>query len=510
MSIRVGIDLGTTNSVCAMSTDKRINYIKIDNSFMLPSCLYDDGKIKIVGNRAKSRGQLHPENYISSSKRKMEDSQYSYTIGKKTYSPEDVATEILKKIYEEVKKQTQETEIDAVITIPAIFRDYAIGATIRAGHRAGFHQVTTLKEPISSVIAHGIQSGDNGNYMVVDLGGGTLDISIVKVDNQKYNTLNVGGDSRLGGDDFTKIIQDMIEEEILLGQEYGYLDFSVVDIYDNAVLQEIFKDNETYLRVKQNILQHAEEAKIALSYENETIIDIPHLYKRNDQMISFQMKITRQNFEKKAERLFQRFRDSIQDALQSVYQEEGISKDDIDKIIFAGGSMNLLKAKQIVQDIFNKKPLDKDLDLIVAQGAALYSGTEGPDPIEVINRLPYNLGIEIYSKELHPIIKKGTRFPADIEETNPYFTVEDNQVSILFSVYEGNYLAKAADPQNKKIYEFTMYGLRPQPKGEACVRLTFSLNKEGMLHIHAQDVEGIAPAYDNSINWNEYRKVEEE
>ena len=514
MTLKVGIDLGTTNSACAIINENgQVEYIKFDQNYLLPSCLFDDGSTKLIGQNAKNRGRLKPEYCIRSSKRVMGEQDYRYTVGNKEYTPEDVATEILTRIYQELVNQFGndiKDGIDVVITVPALFRDYAIRSTMKAGYRAGFRKVTTLKEPISSVIAHGIESHEDGNYMVIDLGGGTLDISIVKVEKHNYRTMNVGGDFDLGGDDFTQVIQEMIQEEILNNSQYGYLDFSSEHIDDNPILKQIFETDEDYLRTKSKIATHAEATKIALSSERETVVDIPNLYKRNGQPVSFTMTITRQEFENKASRLFNRYRDSIEDALQKANQEVGIHKDDIDKIIFAGGSMNIPKAREIVQEIFNKQPLDQELDLLVAKGAALYKGNG--DMIHITNRLAYNIGVEIISGELHPIIEKGKEYEDKdhIVDTKQYETVSDNQVSIAFEIYEGNYLEKAKDPQNKKIYSFIINGLRPQPKGGAKVNVTLSLTKEGMLYIHAEDIEGIAAPYDNAIDWNKLRKEVEE
>ena len=516
--INVGIDLGTTNSVCAwMNEQSQIQYIQFDNNILLPSYLYDDGNHQYVGMTAKNRGLLHPQNVISSAKRHMDDLSYQYTIGGHQYTPQDVATEVLKKIYQEIQKQIyQDNEINAMITVPANFRDSAISATIHAGKNAGFHDVRILKEPIASVIAHGYTTKEMGNFMVVDLGGGTLDISIINVQNRRYNAINVAGDVHLGGDDFTKIIQNMIEEEILNNGAYGYLDFSVDHIDDNSALKMILKGNEELLKIKAKIAEKSEQAKIALSVENETTVDIPRLFQKNGENINFQMTIKREDFEKRANRLFKRFEDAIEDAMNVAYNHHELAQKGINKVIFAGGSMNLPKTKQIVQKLIQMTPIDGDLDRIVATGAAIYAASvfDGsipvPDPVEeVTGVLPYHIGVRIVTGELNPILMKDTQYPTG-RVTSEYQTVEDYQTSIYFEVYEGNVLENAYDVNNKKIFEFTVNGLRSQLKGEAKVLVTFEIDENGMLYIHAEDEEGIAPSYDNRdqpLNWNIERKV---
>ena len=505
MAVEVGIDLGTTNSVCAiMKEDGKVEIVEFDHERILPSSLYDDGKI-IVGRRAKQRGMMHPENYISSSKRHMEEENYYFRQCQGKYTPEDVAKEILEKIYNQVQKQTGASEINAVITIPANYRNYAIGATKKAGIRAGFNKVKTLKEPISSVIAYGIEKDADGIYMVIDLGGGTDDLSVVRVEGNEYRTVYTGGDPRLGGDDFTEVIEKMIEDEIL---ENNQMDFSVESITGNAMLESVFSTNEEYLKSKSRIKSKAEEAKRDLSVQRETTVDIPSLYKRAGEPVSFQMVIKREEFERRARNLFNKFTDCIEDALASIKNEEDINKEDITNVVFAGGSMNLPRAKEIVSEIFQQEPLDRDLDTIVATGAAVYSKgmTEDNSPVVVSHKLNYNIGVNVVSGELSPIIPRGTELPMKESVTERYITVNDDQIAISFAVVEGNVLSNYKDPENKVIYNFTISGLRPQPAGQAKVDITFTLTEEGMLVIHAEDIEHIAESYDNSIDWNSLRK----
>ena len=505
MAVEVGIDLGTTNSVCAiMKEDGKVEIVEFDHERILPSSLYDDGKI-IVGRRAKQRGIMHPENYISSSKRHMEEENYYFRQCQGKYTPEDVAKEILEKIYNQVQKQTGASEINAVITIPANYRNYAIGATKKAGIRAGFNKVKTLKEPISSVIAYGIEKDADGIYMVIDLGGGTDDLSVVRVEGNEYRTVYTGGDPRLGGDDFTEVIEKMIEDEIL---ENNQMDFSVESITGNAMLESVFSTNEEYLKSKSRIKSKAEEAKRDLSVQRETTVDIPSLYKRAGEPLSFQMVIKREEFERRAKNLFNKFTDCIEDALASIKNEEDINKEDITNVVFAGGSMNLPRAKEIVSEIFQQEPLDRDLDTIVATGAAVYSKgmTEDNSPVDVSHKLNYNIGIGVFSGELDPIIPRGTEFPMKESISKTYENAVDNQTTISFRIIEGNELSNYLDSKNKEIYSFDMIGFRERPKGETKVFLTFTLTEEGMLVIHAEDKEHIAESYDNSIDWNSLRK----
>ena len=518
MAITVGIDLGTTNSACAIYKDRQLQYIKFDHLEILPSCLYDDGKSLLIGKRAKARGLIHPEYYIASAKRKMGESNYYFKAGNKEYSPEDVATEVLKRIYNEIKEQTGESDISAIVTIPANFRDYALNATKRAGRRAGFKNVKTLKEPISSAIANGIGDNEtNGKYIVIDLGGGTLDLSVVSVNKYKFRVLYTGGNPDLGGDDFTDVIIKIIEDEILNNEQYGYLDVSYDNIDASPVLQNIFKSNEEYLKLKSKIADHAEKAKIALSYEQTTYIDIPKLYNRNGNDISFSMELSRQRFEQKAQRLFNHFQDSIEDALKAIQRTENLTIDDIDKVIFAGGSMNLPKVKEIVYNFLKKEPLDKDLDKIVAAGAAIFAYSKFEDEgdfdktgtkekLEVSDMLYYNLGILVNSGELSPIIEKGSMHPPAIEKTRAYYTPTDYCTSLHIAIYEGNVLSNAKDPANKLLYEFNINGLASKPAGKVRVDVTFRLDEEGILHVRAEDVDGIAKPYDSDVNWNELKK----
>lgn len=471
----VGIDLGTTNTVCC-SFNNNFEFIKNKRGYILPSVLlYKDEKVSI-GDTAKQRAVRYPENVILSSKTFMGDFEKIWSIDGKSFTPTDVAREILKEINISAKKHfdTEET-IQAVITVPAYFTSSQSDETRRAAVDAGFEVIGIITEPMAAAIAYGIDESE-GNIFVVDIGGGTFDLCLLNLSKtydgkKKFSTVHIDGDAKLGGDDFDKIVEDLCYSH--LRTQYA-IDFSSLS---NSGL-----DVEMYNQAKQKIRAKSEQAKVALSDASETDIEIANLYTKNDEYVNFKFTITREQFEKASLTLFNK----IKRIVTRFMDNAEIEADEIDKIILVGGSANIPYIRQFICDYFRKEPFaDKDLSRLVSMGAALFAtknDTLVSTKLIIEDILSHSLGIEIVNDKFSPILLVGEKYP--ITKTQEYYTVNDYQKSVKINVYEGE--------NRENVHENTFYGgfeLTDIRQGLAGVpiQVNFEMREDRTLHITAWD-----------------------
>ncbi|MCD7808949.1 MAG: Hsp70 family protein [Erysipelotrichaceae bacterium] len=480
--VTVGIDLGTTNTVVSIMENEKAHIVEIDQSSLMPSEFYYNKKknIRQVGKIAKNRRLMDPENGIKSTKRTMDSLDKLYSASGESFSSQDIAVEILLKVKEAVNKYLEkEEELVAVITVPNNFSTSAVENTQQAGLRAGFHEVTILKEPIASVLAYGEAiKHDHATYFVSDFGGGTYDIAVIRYDGVDYEVLATGGNEHLGGDDFTNAMIDYINELIFNKEQF---DFSADTIENNILLQSLFENNKIYQRAKARIAEKAEHTKIVLSHQSEEDIEILKLFMRNDEIVNFDYHITAKEFENypKTQRLLGSFRKSIEDVITKL-ERQNLSINDIDYIIYAGGSMNIPQVQNIVKELLpNKTILDNNLDTIVAIGASCYDGNH------IKPRINYNLGLRVDETKMSVIIPEQSQYP--IQQSKVYTTIEDNQTAVDFEAYEGNVKDNIYDQSNHYLGTLHISGITPQKAGKPVIQVTFSLTKEGILEIVAVD-----------------------
>lgn len=490
----VGIDLGTTNTVCC-SFNNNFEFIKNKRGYILPSVLlYKDDKITI-GDTAKQRAVRYPDNVISSSKTYMGDFDKVWEIDNKKFTPTNVASEILKEINNSAKKHfNTEDTIQAVITVPAYFTSSQSDETRNAAVEAGFEVVGIITEPMSAAIAYGIDES-NGNIFVVDIGGGTFDLCLLNLsktsDNKKkFNTLHIDGDSKLGGDDFDKVIEDMCYS--YLRTQYA-MDFSSLS---NSGLTE-----EMYNQARQKIKQKAEQAKVALSDALETDIDIANLYTKNDEPVNFRYTVTREAFEKASMPLFNK----IKRIVTRFIDNAEIENEDIDKIILVGGSANIPYIRQFICEYFGQEPFaDKDLSKLVAMGAALYASkndTLVSTKLVIEDILSHSLGVEIVGEKFSPILKAGEKYP--LTRTQEYYTVYDYQKNVKINVYEGE--CKENIHNNTFYGGFVLDNIRQGLAGVP-IQVNFEMHEDRTLHITAWD-ESTGARETKTISINKGKKV---
>jgi molecular chaperone DnaK len=464
MKIQVGIDLGTTNSVVAYMLDGRIEYIKFRNKDSIPSVMmYQNGKI-IIGDNAKKKSNLYPENYIKSSKTHMGDMKKTWEIEDRSFTSTDVAKEILHEIKSAIEKVVKNTtEIEAVITVPAYFTSSQIDETKKAGELAGLIIKQIITEPVSAAIAYGFEDNINQKIFIVDIGGGTFDTAILEVKNQIFNTLSIGGDNNLGGDDFDQKILDILLKHIR--QEKGI---------NLSSLSKSGLDNEVYSKSYQTLLSKAEEVKVELSTQNEVQVSISNLFDN----YNLELTITKPEFEEASSDILYKIKKEIKITLDVA----NLNPNQIDKVVLVGGSSIIPAIRDFIIEIFNKTPYsDKPLDKLVAMGAAITVTDE--NTVQINDIISHTLGTDLINDIFSPILPKNSKYPISLSKT--YTTAYDYQKSMSILVYEG---------ENENIKDNIYYGgfnlenIDYQKKGVPKIEVTFEFDKNRILHVTAKDL----------------------
>ncbi|XME04047.1 Hsp70 family protein [Lachnospiraceae bacterium C1.1] len=483
LKVLLGIDLGTTNTVCCRF-DNTLDFVKFKGKDLLPSVLYyRDGKI-MVGDSAKKKAITYPENVIISSKTYMGEDEKVWEIQDRTFTPTEVAENILKEVVKEAKKTYGADECAAVITVPAYFTSKQYRETERAAEAAGLEVIEILPEPMAASIAYGMDADENQKIFVIDLGGGTFDVSILSIDGNEFKTINVDGDRRLGGDDFDKAMVELCLRQIRrdTGMNLSSLDKSGLD-------------NKLYQQIMRKLKFECEKAKIELSAMEETEIIIPSLIPKDNGAVNFRLPITRNEFVDRAEELL----DRIESIIKRCLNDADCGVDDIDKVILVGGSSNILAVRDMVQRIFNKKTYsDKDLSKLVAIGAAIKATGDKTlikDKVIVVkNILSHAFGVEVVGDRFSIILPKGTEYPCKL--SGDYTTVSDYQKSIMVKIYEGE---DTEDISNDFFYDkYSHDGIEHALAGVPTVEITFDFDKNRVLHVSSRDLK-TGTAYDKDV-----------
>lgn len=468
----IGIDLGTTNSVACTIQNGKYKYLQFHHKELLrSSILYKDGTVT-VGEVAKRKAMIYSENYISSSKTYMGDSKV-WKIDDRTFTPVDAATEILREIYKEAKRFFKNDEdIQAVITTPAYFSSSQNEATAEAGKRAGFSVKQILAEPVAAALAYAFDSlQESEKIYVVDLGGGTFDVTLLEVLSRKeYRTVFKDGDTNLGGDDFDDVIIDMMKSHIR--QDIG------IDLSG----QEVSGLSETvYGRAVQKLAQEAEKVKCSLSESERDFVSIVNLFPYMDGNYDFDMEITRAEFLAESSRLIRRIKRIVSHSIE----ENHVDVNEIDRVILVGGSSNMPFVREFIKDYFNKEPYaDKDLSKLVAMGAAIRADSELGDTITLHDIIAHSLGIELIDDRYSILLEKGREYPCRNIDT--FTTAHDYQEKVNISVFEGE---DTRNVNNNKYYGgFTIGNIEKALQGVPQIEVTFEFDKSCILHVSARDL----------------------
>ena len=472
--VTLGIDLGTTNTVCCRF-DNSLDFVKFKGKELLPSVLYyRDGKI-MVGDSARKKAITYPENVIMSSKTYMGDDDKVWEVQDRKFTPTEVAENVLKEVVKEAKKTYGADECAAVITVPAYFTSKQYRETEKAAEAAGIEVIEILPEPMAASIAYGMDENDNQKIFVIDLGGGTFDVSILSIDGNEFKTINVDGDRKLGGDDF-----DAALVEVCLRQIRRDTGINLAS-QDKSGL-----DEKLYQQVMRKLQFECEKAKVELSAMEETEIIIPSLIPRDNGAINFQLMITRDEFVNRSEELL----DRIESIIKRCLNDAECSTSEIDKVILVGGSSNILAVRSLVERIFSQKPYsDKDLSKLVAIGAAIKATGDKTlikdKVIKVTNILSHGFGIRIVNNRFSTILPKGTEYPVEMSDT--YTTVSDYQQSVSVKIYEGE---DTEDISNDFYYdEYEHKGIESARAGIPQIEVTFNFDKNRVLHVSSMDLK---------------------
>ncbi|MGB9775019.1 MAG: molecular chaperone DnaK [Anaerolineae bacterium] len=486
MSKIIGIDLGTTNSVCAvMMNGEPIIIPSAEGERLFPSVVAVNPKTgeRLVGQVAKRQAIINPENTIFSIKRfmgrKYDDPEvqralqvvpYRVTpasngdvrvwMNGQEYAPPEISAMILAKIKADAEAFLGEPVTQAVITVPAYFNDAQRQATRDAGRIAGLEVLRIINEPTASALAYGLGENRDELIAVYDLGGGTFDISILDVGEGVFEVRATSGDTFLGGDDFDRRIIDSIADEF--AREHGI---------------DLRQDRQALQRLKEA----AEKAKIELSSVLETEINLPFIAADASGPKHLQMRLTRAKLEALTEDLILRTLEPCRQALA----DARLKPSDIGQVILVGGQTRMPAIQRVVAEFFGREPhRGVNPDEVVALGAAIQAGVLGGEvkDILLLDVTPLTLSIETLGGVATPLIERNTTIP--VRRTQVFSTATDNQTQVQIHVVQGE-RPMAAD--NKSLAYFILDGIPPAPRGVPRIEVTFDINADGILHVSARD-----------------------
>jgi len=462
--IIVGIDLGTTNSVISyMQADGKTKVIpNPEGTNTTPSVVGFKGSgEEIVGNAAKRQAITNPDT-VSSAKRKIGTAD-KFHIGclNKDFTPQEISSKVLAYMKSYAEKNIGQPISKAVITVPAYFNDAQRQATKDAGTIAGLDVVRIINEPTAACLAYGLDTNKSENVLVFDLGGGTLDVSILDIGEGTFQVLSTSGDTNLGGDDWDNMIADWIAAQIKI--QTGV--------------------NLTDKMARQRFVDAAERAKIELSSSVETTISLPFIGMSSSGPINFETTLTRAKFQELTRPLLERCRTPLEKALK----DSGLSYNDISNILMVGGSTRMPAVQEFVKQITGKNlNLSINPDEAVSLGAAIQGAVIAGDvkDIVLLDVTPLTLGIETLGGVLTPLIPRNTTIPTT--KSQIFSTAEDNQPAVDVVVYQGE---RPMAHDNKLLGHFNLGGIRPARRGEPRIEITFSIDVNGIVKVTAKDLD---------------------
>ena len=481
----IGIDLGTTNScVAVMEGNQPTVIINNEGERTTPSVVaFTDGGERKIGNPAKRQAITNPQNTVFSIKRFMgetyeqvqkeiarvpykvvrgENNTPRVDINGKLYSPQEISAMILQKMKKTAEDYLRQEVTEAVITVPAYFSDSQRQATKEAGKIAGLDVKRIINEPTAAALAYGLDKKNKDMKVAVyDLGGGTFDISILELGGGVFEVKSTNGDTHLGGDDFDQEIINWLAQEF--ANENGGIDLK--------------KDPMALQRLKEA----AEKAKIELSNQTSTEINLPYIMPVDGIPKHLVKTLTRAKFEQLCDNLFQR---SIEPCRQAL-KDAGLNASDIDEVLLVGGSTRIPKVQELVKEFFGKEPnRSVNPDEVVAIGASIQGGVLAGDVKDVLllDVTPLSLGIETLGGVMTKLIESNTTIPT--HKSQVFSTAADNQPSVEIHVLQGE---RPMAKDNKEIGLFHLYGIAPAPRGIPQIEVTFDIDANGILNVSAKD-----------------------
>jgi molecular chaperone DnaK len=463
----VGIDLGTTNSLVAAIIDGKPTLIPNERGrYITPSVVgFTESGELLVGEPAKNQAVANPDRTITSVKRMM-GTDRRITVGDKEFSPQEISAVILKKLKLDAETYLNEIVEEAIITVPAYFTDSQRQATKDAGEIAGFKVERIINEPTAAALAYGFDKSESRTIVVYDLGGGTFDVSVIRLVEGAFKVLATTGNNNLGGDDFDyRVVEHLIER------------FKEKEKIDLRTIPDISQQRAIMQRLKEA----GESAKIDLSSLLETTINLPFIYTGGSEPLHLNETLTRAKYED----LVQDLIDQTLQPMELSLSDAGLVASQLDAVILVGGMTRTPAVQRLVKNVTGKEPYhDINPEECVAQGAAIQAGIKRGklDELVVVDVAPFTLGIETEGGKFSPIIQRNTSVPCSRKSI--YKTTMDVQTEALVHVLQGE--GSRAD-DNSSLGEFILQGITPAPRGESLVEVSFDYDVNGIVKVTARD-----------------------
>lgn len=490
MASVVGIDFGTSNSAVSSLLDSKNQVIPDEKGRRLTPSIVSFGKNNkiLIGLDAKTQGIKNPQRTIHSIKRLIGRKTYSSEIQKakillpykivegddqnilievdeKNYTPQEIGAFIIKRMKEIAEKGLKDQVNEAVITVPAYFNDAQRLATKETCQIAGLDVLRVINEPTAAALAYGFGKGLQETIAIYDLGGGTFDISILKLKDKVFEVVATAGDTFLGGDDFDDRIIDIIASDFLKKTE--------IDLRKIPAALPILRDN-------------AEKTKRRLSYAERSDVYIPGIVQKEGKALDLHFSLSRDQLREQTMDLIQRTFAVVDEALNA----SGLKVKDLDATILVGGPTKMPLITEAAESYFGKIPLnDLNPDEVVSIGASIQAQSlkaqgSGKNRALLLDVTPLDLGIATVDGFIEPLIEKNTPIPTDATKT--FTTTKDNQTRVDLRVYQGK---NRRIEESTMLGEFQLSGFEPKAAGQAAVEVTFAINTDGIVEVTAVDQE---------------------